>query len=179
MQRNQQWAGLITRASPFLLSPGSLVELVNLHCRHPGSLESRSGMRLLSQSTTAPGARVLDVFTYARTQTSTLLQLMPSGELVTHESPAVLPSIQSGFEPNLTTIPNETETNYLWQYQTDGGDTHDLVYVFEGGTADQAVWEFVVDESNPCNSPRTLIQGGDAPPERVVGVDPDELCGHP
>jgi len=176
MQRNQQWSGIITNASPFLLPPGSLQEQVNLHCRKPGCLESRGGMKLVSPSMTGQGNRVMDVFTYPRTQSSTLLQLLPSGQLVTLELPTVSTSTQTGYEPNLATGPLETETNYLWQYQTDGGNTYDLVYVFEGGNANQHSWQYIVEEANACNSPVTDIDAGDAPPERVVGVDPDDLC---
>ena len=176
MQRNQKWAGLISHASPFLLPPGATVEQVNIHARIPGSLQTRGGMCQVSHT---QDGEVRDVYSCLGTQTSTLLSLTSLGELVTNQSPSLEPQTPTGFEPKLNGLPGQVGTNYLWQYQVDGGTVSDLIYVFYGGVSGQSDWEYSLNaESNTCLSPLDSITTGDAKLTQVIGVDGDNLCDY-
>lgn len=177
MQRNQEWKGLQSNASPFGLPPGVTQQQVNVHCRHQGSLSSRGGMRSVSPE---PGLEILDAYSCLATQTTTLVLLTSSGELATIASPSVSEQTQKGFEPRLSSLPGQTITNYLWQYATDGSNiTNDLVYIYYGGSADQESWTYELDaENNPCDSPVKNYDLGDSKLTEVIGIDPDNLCDY-
>lgn len=176
MQRNQKWAGLISHASPFLLPPGATVEQVNIHARVPGSLQSRGGM---CQVLHTQDGEVRDVYSCLGTTTSTLLSLTSSGELTMSPSPSLSTQNPIGYEPKLNGLPGEVGTNYLWQYQVDGGSITDLIYVFYGGAGGQTDWEYQLNvQDNTCNSPLDTIQTGDAKLTQVIGVDGDNLCDY-
>jgi len=180
MQRNSNWGGVISNASPFVLPPGATQEQVNLHTRSPGRLQSRGGMSLVYPEGTTQASQAIDVFSCPQTgEGSTLLLLTPSGNLETLMSPSGSASAATGFEPSLASGPFETVTNYLWQYVNAGGATNDLVYTFYGGGGAQVDWDYGLSaDSNKCLSPTTDIVGGKATLTQVIGVDPDTLCDY-
>ena len=173
MQRNQEWKGLVTHASAFSLEAGQTQQQVNLHSRHPGKLESRSGLAMLSSQPMA-----LDVWSLPSTQSSILLSLNTSGELVMSRTLTGTTSTYRGYEPPLSSQKGQTITNYLWQYQTDGGSVNDLVYVFYGGNADQQDWDYKLDAEGQCIPAQNPYPTGDATLTEIIGVDPDGLCDY-
>ena len=56
MIRIDQWKGLVTAASPYILPPGAAVEQVNAQSRTPGQLTVRGGMTSVSATGAASGA---------------------------------------------------------------------------------------------------------------------------
>ena len=173
MQRNQEWKGLVTHASAFSLEAGQTQQQVNLHSRHPGKLECRSGLSTLYSQPMA-----LDVWSLPSTQSSILLSLNTSGELVMSRTLNGTTSTSQGYEPLLSSQKGQTITNYLWQYQTDGGSVNDLVYVFYGGSADQRDWDYKLDAEGQCIPAQNPYPTGDAKLTEIIGVDPDGLCDY-
>ena len=171
MQRNQQWKGLVSKASPYLLEEGATQEQVNLHNKTPGQIEARQGMRLV-RFTENPTTAILDLFSYRTTDQHMLISLNTSGDLEALISPTIQPSTQIGFEPPCTTSDGQTTTNYLWQYASDGGVTKDLIYIWNGGIPAQASWKYKVDVEGGIGP---SADAGGATIERLEGKEPDEM----
>ena len=109
-----QWAGLVTKASPYILPPGAAVEQVNLALTVPGQLTTRDGMRKVV--CTASASDVLDCFPYDHNGTTILLALTASGELVALPSPAYGPETPAPSEPPLTLTSSQTGTTYTQRF---------------------------------------------------------------
>ena len=171
MQRNQNWKGLVSKASPYLLEAGATQEQVNLHNKTPGQLEVRQGMARVdfTEETVPP---TLDLFSYRKDARHMLISLNTSGELVVLSYPTIPKSTQTGLEPPCETSQGQTTTNYLWQYAFDAGVTYDLIYVWNGGVPVQTSWEYKVDVEGDIGPSATA---GDATIETLKGIDPDEM----
>lgn len=176
MQRNQQWKGLVSKASPYLLEEGATQEQVNLHNKTPGQIEARQGMRLVG-FTENPTTAVLDLFSYRTQESHIMISLNTSGELKAFVSPSVQKSTQIGFEPPCETSSGQTTTNYLWQYAADGGVTKDLIYIWNGGVPVQNSWEYKVSagDIDGTGAIGPSADAGGATIERLTGIDPDEM----
>jgi hypothetical protein len=109
-----QWAGLVTKASPYILPPGAAVEQVNLALTVPGQLTTRDGMRKVVCTESA--SDVLDCFPYDYNGTTVLLALTASGELVALPSPAYGPETPAPSEPPLTLTSSQTGTTYTQRF---------------------------------------------------------------
>jgi hypothetical protein len=124
-------------------------------------------------------ASPVDVFAIRGTQGSRILCLQQNSQLVAVDSLAVrLGRFGSVYEPPLSSKEGETATNYLWQYQVDGGASSNLVFVFYGGSAAQTTWEFEVTPSGCTQGSRTAFSAGRAEVVEVMGVSDEELCRH-
>jgi hypothetical protein len=109
-----QWAGLVTKASPYILPAGAAVEQVNLALTIPGQLTTRDGMRKVV--CTASASNVLDCFPYDYNGTTVLFALTASGELVALPSPAYGPETTAPNEPPLTLTSSQTGTTYTQRF---------------------------------------------------------------
>jgi hypothetical protein len=109
-----QWAGLVTKASPYILPAGAAVEQVNLALTIPGQLTSRDGMRRVVCTQSA--SDVLDCFPYDHNGTTVLLALTASGELVALPSPAYGPETPLPSEPPLTLTSSQTGATYTQRF---------------------------------------------------------------
>ena len=171
MQRNQQWKGLVSNASPYLLEEGATQEQVNLHNKTPGQLEVRQGMRAVGFTST-PETAILDLFSYRTTDQHMMISLDTSGELKAFVSPTIQKSTQIGLEPPCTTSDGQTTTNYLWQYASDGGVTKDLIYIWNGGIPVQENWEYKVDVEGGIGP---SADAGGATIQTLEGIEPEEM----
>lgn len=81
-----QWAGLVTKASPYIIPPGATVEQVNLSAAIPGQLTTRDGMRRIVG--TADITNAIDCFAFTFGGKSVILAMSPTGALIPIESPA-------------------------------------------------------------------------------------------
>ena len=58
-----KWAGLVTNASPYAVSPGVAISQVNFQCVRPGELNARDGQTQLSFTThSATASPIVSVF---------------------------------------------------------------------------------------------------------------------
>jgi hypothetical protein len=171
MQRNEQWKGLVSKASPYLLEPGATQEQVNLHNKTPGQLEVREGMSAVT-FTQEMTHSVLDLASYRTSNQHILLLLNTSGNLIASTQPLIQPSIKNGYEPPCSVSDGQTTTNYLWQYATDDGVTKDLIYVWNGGIPKQTSWQYKVDAEGGIGP---SVDAGGASITTLDGVDPDEM----
>lgn len=145
-----QWAGLVTKASPYILPPGAAVEQVNLALTIPGQLTTRDGMRRVVCTETA--ANVLDCFPYEHNGGTVLLALTAAGELVALPSPAYGPDTPAPHEPPLTLSPGQTGTTYTQRFvvgqvsETAPPEPPAPTYVAElfGGVASTASWDYLL-----------------------------------
>ena len=171
MQRNQQWKGLVSKASPYLLEEGATQEQVNLHNKTPGQLEVREGMSAVT-FTQEMTHSVLDLASYRTINQHTLLLLNTSGDLIASTQPQIQQSTKIGYEPPCLTSDGQTTTNYLWQYAADGGVTKDLIYIWHGGVPVQDNWEYKVDVEGGIGP---SADAGGATIQRLEGIDPEEM----
>jgi hypothetical protein len=109
-----QWAGLVTQASPYILPAGAAVDQVNLSLTIPGQLTTRDGMRRVASTVAA--SDVLDCFPYESGGNTVLLALTASGELVALPSPAYGPETPAPSEPPLTLTSGQTGTTYTQRF---------------------------------------------------------------
>ena len=176
MRKDQKWSGLITHASPYLLPRGASQEQVNVQCRTPGELQTRRGMLPLYPSGGAMG-KPRDVFAISGNQGSRILLLQQNGTLEVANPLLVSGGAIGGvYEPPLSALAGQTETNYLWQYRSEGGATSNLVFVFYGGSAAQDSWRYEVTPSACRPGARTSYSAGNAAIAEVRGVSEEELC---
>jgi len=171
MQRNQQWKGLVSKASPYLLEAGATQEQVNLHNKTPGQLEVREGMSAVT-FTQEMTHSVLDLASYRTINQHTLLLLNTSGDLIASTQPQIQQSTKIGYEPPCLTSDGQTTTNYLWQYASDGGVTKDLIYIWHGGVPVQDSWEYKVDVEGGVGP---SADAGGATITSLDGIDPEEM----
>jgi hypothetical protein len=80
------------------------------------------------------------------------------------------------YEPTLSALPGQTESNYLWQYSFDGGAPENLVFTFYGGSAAQSSWQYAVTQSACRPDARSSFALGNAEITEVRGVEREELC---
>lgn len=175
MRKDQKWSGLVTHASPYLLPRGANQEQTNVHCRKPGELQCRRGVSRLSASGPAVGT-VLDAWSIRGSQGSRLLSLTQSGNLVLLESLEAVAD-RSSYVPALSTQAGQTATSYTWEYQVDGGRTNNLVFVFYGGAADQATWDYTLVPRIACDNIDS-VQAGNAVITDTQGISSDYLCNY-
>jgi hypothetical protein len=150
-----QWAGLVTKASPYILPSGAAVEQVNLALTIPGQLTTRDGMRKVV--CTASATNVLDCFPYDYNGTTVLVALTASGELVALPSPAYGPETTAPNEPPLTLTSSQTGTTYTQRFvvgqvtEAPPAPPPAAVYVGElfGGLAATTSWpSLLIDNGN-------------------------------
>lgn len=84
----EQWAGLVTNASPYAIPPGAAVTQVNLQVISPGKVSVRPGMSAVSFSshsgTTQP---IICMFRYPRSGESVVYQ-NAAGQIIVGADPA-------------------------------------------------------------------------------------------
>jgi len=154
-----QWAGLVTKASPYILPPGAAVEQVNLALTIPGQLTTRDGMRKVV--CTASASDVLDCFPYAYGGSTVLLALTASGELVALPSPAYGPETAAPSEPPLTLTTSQTGTTYTQRFvvgqvsEVSPPSPPDTDYVNElyGATASTTAWPYLARAGSAASQP--------------------------
>lgn len=81
-----QWAGLVTKASPYIIPVGAAVEQVNLSPAIPGQLTTRDGMRRIIGLTDF--TNIIDCYAFDFGGRSVIVALRTNGDLVAIESPA-------------------------------------------------------------------------------------------
>lgn len=86
----KQWAGLVTNASPYILPPGAATIQENLHCRTPGQLRVRDGMRLLTFGT-GTGFESVSIYPYSFNGVTKLVALAANGTVSVLSAPAFPP----------------------------------------------------------------------------------------
>jgi hypothetical protein len=82
----EQWSGLITKASPYIIPPGAATEQVNLSSAIPGQLTTRGGMRRVAG--TGEIRNTIDCFAFDFAGESMILAMTVSGSLIAIYSPA-------------------------------------------------------------------------------------------
>jgi len=143
----EQWEGLVTKASPYILPAGAAVEQVNLALTIPGQLTTRDGMRRVVCTSSA--SDVLDCFPYDHNGTTVLLALTASGQLLALPSPAYGPETTAPSEPPLTLTSSQTGTTYTQRFvvgqvtESSPAPPPAAAYVGElfGGLASTASWD--------------------------------------
>lgn len=98
----KQWSGLITNASPYVLPPGATVVQENLHCRTPGQLRVRDGMRKL-EFDSGEGFESISIFPYAFEGQTKIIALAADGTVSVLTGP-YLPQL-----PDPAPLPEEPE----------------------------------------------------------------------
>jgi hypothetical protein len=116
--RAEEWKGLITNASPYLLPPGAATEQVNLQGHVPGQLSVRGGMR---QVLDVIG---MDIYPYFGAGSPMAVTVTDQGHLVIWNGvmfdgpPTDAPSQSS---PSASS--GSVGSNYLFQFQEFGGES--------------------------------------------------------
>jgi hypothetical protein len=80
------------------------------------------------------------------------------------------------YEPTLNALRGQTESNYLWQYSTDGSTPEGLVFTFYGGSAAQSSWQYALTQSTCRPGARSSFALGNAEITEVRGVKREDLC---
>lgn len=145
-----QWSGLVTKASPYILPPGAAVEQVNLSPAIPGQLTSRDGMRRVA--CVEDSADVLDCFPVDIGGESVLLALRSDGSLVALRSPAYGSRTAAPSEPPLALIEGQTGATYTNRFVIGPSDESEPeppgpdAYVDElyGGSPLTASWPYLI-----------------------------------
>lgn len=159
--KSDQWAGLVTKASPYILPPGAAVEQVNLALAIPGQLTTRDGMRRVVCTESA--SDVLDCFPYDYNGNTVLLALTASGELVALPSPAYGPETPAPHEPALTLTSSQTGTTYTQRFvvgqvaETAPPEPPAADYVNElyGGLSSTSQWPYLAQAGSASEQPTT------------------------
>lgn len=139
--RADQWAGLVTKASPYAIPHGAAVEQVNLSSSIPGQLTVRNGMRKVIGMSEVQSA--LDCFAFDFGGTSVIVAMLPDGALVPCESPHYAPAPSMPNEPVFGIQSGHTGVTYTNRFVT--------------GPASEAV------PQPPADSPyRSSVGGGGA-----------------
>lgn len=118
--RAQEWKGLITNASPYVLPPGAATEQVNLLANTPGQLVSRGGMNKLSFAEAS--AEIVDVYPHTHGGATKLIALKPDGSVVVLTSPAIAAAPTSPTLPALSPASGQVESTYIGQFYESGGE---------------------------------------------------------
>jgi hypothetical protein len=165
-----QWPGLVTNASPFIIPFGSAVEQTNLTGIVPGEVSSRDGMCKVAVVGNAPS--VLDCYAYESQGKSYLISLLPSGQLVALESPAYGDRTGRPSEPQITATGSQVATAYTYRYVTSSSSsvgaspptTPTLVGALDGGTASTTTHPYYLDANAQCSGSGKLPEadGGSA-----------------
>lgn len=109
-----QWAGLVTKASPYILPPGAGVEQVNLSTAIPGQMTTRDGMRRVVGTEDVPN--VLDCFAFDFGGQSVIAVMLPDGSLAVVNSPAYGPETTMPSEPVFGIQAGQTGATYTNRY---------------------------------------------------------------
>lgn len=114
--RSEEWKGLITNASPYVLPPGASVDQVNLQAHIPGQLTTRGGMRAVDNIVG------LDLYPYMFNGTVFAITMTDTGNIHAVESPALgaPPSMPS--PPALAPSSGQIQSNYAGQFYAYGGE---------------------------------------------------------
>lgn len=114
----KQWSGLITNASPYVLPPGATAVQENLHCRTPGQLRVRDGMRTLSFDS-GTGFPSVSIYPYAFDGQTKIIALADDGTVSVLEAP-FLPELASPApipdEPVLDPGPDQVMSSYTGRF---------------------------------------------------------------
>lgn len=115
----KQWAGLVTNASPYILPPGAAVAQDNLHCRTPGQLEVRDGMRKVLFSG-PQGFDSISIYPYAFNGQTSVVALKSNGtvHVLTGPFPGVAPA--APVEPTLSPSAGQTVSSYTGRFYAYG-----------------------------------------------------------
>ena len=109
------WSGLITNASPYILPPGATVTQDNLHCRTPGQLRVRDGMRKLS-FVSGTGFESISVYPYAFNGTTKLVALAPDGTVTVLSGPGLAAAPTEPIEPTLSPTSGQVVSSYTGRF---------------------------------------------------------------
>ena len=109
-----QWAGLVTKASPYIVPAGAAVEQVNLQTSIPGQLTTRGGMGRVACTVAAED--IVDCFACDRDGVTVIVALKSDGSLVALPSPAASESTVTAQEPPLTLLAGQTGATYTQRF---------------------------------------------------------------
>lgn len=112
--RADQWAGLVTKASPYAIPPGAAVEQTNLTCSIPGQLTSRNGMRPVAFIN--PTEDIVDCFPQEYEGKVRLLVLTTSGVMYALKTPAYGDSVHCQNDFYFTLPSGQTGTSYTQRF---------------------------------------------------------------
>lgn len=148
--RADQWAGLVTKASPYIIPPGAAVEQINLSTHIPGQLTSREGMRRVV-GLEAIG-NTIDCFAFDFEGESVIIAMNQAGVLTAIHSPAYGPETAMPNEPVFGISNGQTGVTYTNRFvvgpasETVPPPPEDSEYVTQigGGGAATSSWEGTV-----------------------------------
>jgi hypothetical protein len=161
--RADQWAGLVTSASPYILPAGAAVEQVNLSLTVPGQLTTRAGMRAIACTVAADD--ILDCYPYESNGQTILIALTASGALVALPSPAYGVPSPLPSEPTLNLTEGQTGVTYTNRFSV-GLTTESApsppapdVYadVLDGGVATTTSWPYVLTPGGASTGTADLV----------------------
>lgn len=166
--RADQWSGLVTKASPYILPAGAAVEQVNLQTAIPGQLTTRGGMRKVSF--TISQEDILSCFPYSLNGQTTLIVMTTTGVLIGLPSPSYGPEVSLPVEPAITVTSSQTGATYTNRF-VQGAATETPAnpvavpaknLLLTGGSASTAAWPFYLPggEQPPEEAPETYYDGG-------------------
>ena len=156
--RADQWAGLVTKASPYILPAGAAVEQVNLDLTIPGQLTTRGGMRRVV--CTEQATDILDCFPCQQGGRTVMVALTASGSLVALPSPAYGDPTPMPSEPIFTLASGETGATYTQRFvlgpvtETAPSPPGASLYTNEldGGAATTSPYSYIVDSGATVSS---------------------------
>ena len=115
----KQWSGLITNASPYILPPGAATVQDNLHCRTPGQLRVRDGMRLVDFDS-GVGFESISFYPYAFNGKTLLVALAADGTVSVLEEPALGTAPSEPVEPVLAPSSGQVSSSYTGRFYAYG-----------------------------------------------------------
>jgi hypothetical protein len=184
--RVEEWAGLVTDASPFAIPPGGASELVNLRPQ-VGRLSSRRGMRRVVAAGGGPTQTLVDLSAVEVGGKPVLIALTASGDLIALQTPAYGREVRSAV-PGLCPAQGEVLIDYdqeiattIPAYESDTcleGDTlppGTVGFEIDGGYSSTDCYPYSVDGNESCD---TLgeVDGGNAAYNGATLLTEDDLC---
>jgi hypothetical protein len=119
--RAQDWKGLITDASPYVLPPGAATEQVNLRAHISGQLITRGGMNALEFD--EESVEVVDIYPYMTAGTTKLVALRPNGTIVAFTTPVPANQPAAPSIAGLSPASGQVQSNYIGQFKEYGGES--------------------------------------------------------
>lgn len=117
----RKWAGLVSNASPYILPSGACVAQDNLHCRTPGQVTARGGMRLIAFDVGSPNDAV-DLYPILDAGACKLVTLSSNGEVVVLEGPDMAAAPATPAEPTLAPGPGQVVSSYTGRFYDANGE---------------------------------------------------------
>lgn len=114
--RADDWKGLITNASPYVLPPGASVDQVNLQAHIPGQLTTRGGMRVIDS------VYGMDIYPYTHNGSTFVITLSEAGDILAWEAPVIGSAPATPSVPALSPSSGQVQSNYVGQFYASGGE---------------------------------------------------------